>query len=141
MQYNSEIHHRQSIRLKEYDYSQNGVYFITICTQNKECLFGEIEDGEMRLNDAGKIIDRWWHKMKNKFPNIELDEYIIMPNHFHGILIIQNVDPVGAILCNRPQGENMISYTGENMVSYTGENMVSPLRIPNSYDGLGKYIS
>ena len=54
MTYNPNIHHRRSIRLKEYDYSQNGAYFVTICVQNRECLFGEIVDGEMVLNDAGK---------------------------------------------------------------------------------------
>ncbi len=90
MKYNPTIHHRRSIRLKGYDYSQNGAYFITICVQNRESLFGEIIDGDMKLNDPGKMIDIQWNELKNRFKNIELDEYVIMPNHFHGIISIVN---------------------------------------------------
>jgi len=79
--------HRRSIRLKGYDYSQNGAYFITICNQNRECLFGEIIGQKMILNDVGKMIDYQWNELQNKFNNIQLDEYIVMPNHFHGIII------------------------------------------------------
>jgi len=96
MKYNPEIHHRRSIRLKEYDYSQAGAYFITLCIQQKVCLFGTIVDEKMILNSAGKRVDHWWNELKNKYGNIELGEYIIMPNHFHGIII------VGANLCVRP---------------------------------------
>lgn len=84
---------RRSIRLKGYDYSRAGAYFITMCTHNRECLFGEIVNRQMQLNDAGKMIEEWWCKLKNKFTNIELDEYVVMPNHFHGIIIIVGVDP------------------------------------------------
>lgn len=87
--YNPELHHRRSIRLKGYDYSQSGLYFITICVQGRNCLFGKIINDEMVLNNAGKIIDDWWQKIPEKFPDIVLDEYIIMPNHFHAI--IENV--------------------------------------------------
>ncbi len=88
MSYNPEIHKRKSIRLKGYDYSQAGLYFITICCQNREHLFGEIKNGEMILNDAGQMIENEWLNLKNRFPTIELHEYITMPNHFHGILEI-----------------------------------------------------
>ena len=84
------IHHRRSIRLKGYDYSQNGAYFVTICVQNRECLFGEIENGEMVLNDAGKIIKTKWEQLLKYFFNIKLNEFVIMPNHVHRILIIDN---------------------------------------------------
>jgi putative transposase len=97
MKYNPEKHHRKSIRLKRYDYSENGAYFITICIQHRECLFGEIVAGEMRLNGAGMLAQKWWLELKNKYPHIELDEYVIMPNHFHGIITIQNETAVGAI--------------------------------------------
>ena len=93
MKYNPEIHKRRSIRLKGYDYSQAGLYFITICVQDRECLFGNIENGEMILNDAGKMIETEWLNLNNRFSNIELHEFIVMPNHFHGILEI-----VGATL-------------------------------------------
>lgn len=88
-------HNRRSIRLKGYDYSQQGLYFITICCQNRACLFGDISNGEMVLNDAGKMISTEWLALKKRFPNIELHEYIIMPNHFHGILEIVGASLVG----------------------------------------------
>lgn len=64
------------------------MYHITICTQNKLCLFGKIVDGEMQLNDAGKMVEQQWMNISNLFPNVELDEYVIMPNHIHGIIMI-----------------------------------------------------
>ena len=88
MKYEPAKHHRRSIRLKKYDYAQAGTYFVTICTQDRECLFGDVVDGEMRLNDAGCMIQKWWHESAEKFKNIELDEFVIMPNHFHGIIHI-----------------------------------------------------
>ena len=96
---------RKNIRLKEYDYSQAGAYFITICVQNRKCLFGHIVNQEMQLNDAGKMIDKWWNELQNKFTNIQLDQYVIMPNHFHGIVFINNVPDVsvGADLRVCPQ--------------------------------------
>lgn len=103
MKYNPEIHHRRSIRLKGYDYSQNGAYFITLCAQNKECLFGEIvgagsKPAQMILNDTGKIIEYTWNDLPNHNHNIELDEFIIMPNHIHGIVIITKDETiVGAV--------------------------------------------
>jgi len=84
--YNPLIHHRRSVRLKDYDYSSQGLYFITICVQDKKCLFGKIENDEMKLNAAGKMIMKWWAKVPEKFPDIILDEFIIMPNHFHAIV-------------------------------------------------------
>jgi REP element-mobilizing transposase RayT len=87
MPYNPAIHHRRSIRLKGYDYSQAGLYFVTICVQHKICLFGEIVDGEMILNDTGMMIEKWWMELPHKFPDIALDTYVIMPNHFHGIIV------------------------------------------------------
>ncbi|GAB6008425.1 transposase [Dysgonomonas reticulitermitis] len=87
-------HNRRSIRLFGYDYSQEGLYFVTICVQNRVCLFGKITDGEMILNDAGKIINNEWQHLKIKYPHVELHEYVIMPNHFHGIVEI--TDAVGA---------------------------------------------
>jgi len=86
MKYDPDKHHRRSIRLKGYDYSSTGAYFVTICTQNRACLFGEIWDGVMHLNDAGKMIDRVWHELPHRFLSVELDAFIVMPNHIHGII-------------------------------------------------------
>lgn len=90
MIYNPEKHHRRSIRLKGYDYSQAGAYFITICVQNRLHLFGNIEDGVMNLNPAGQMVERWWQEVPHKFPTLEIDEYVVMPNHFHAIIVIDD---------------------------------------------------
>ena len=90
--YNPEIHHRRSIRLRDFDYSANGAYFVTICTQGRECLFGGICDGEMILNEAGRRVTQTWTTLAAKFPEIVLGEFVVMPNHFHGIICITDVD-------------------------------------------------
>lgn len=76
---------RRSIRLRDYDYSSPGEYFITICTQNRECLFGEVVDGEMVLNEFGKIAHDEWLQTEKLRNNVELDVFVIMPNHMHAI--------------------------------------------------------
>jgi REP element-mobilizing transposase RayT len=86
--YNREIHHRRSVRLKGYDYSQPGAYFVTVCTWNKECLFGRIVDGEMHLNDYGKVVQEEWLRSAEIRREIMLDEWVIMPNHIHAIVVI-----------------------------------------------------
>jgi putative transposase len=98
MKYNPDIHHRHSIRLKGYDYSKEGLYFITICTQNMEHIFGEIIDGKMILNNAGKMINKIYNELEKIFPNIKLHEYIIMPNHFHCIIeiVVVGADSISA---------------------------------------------
>jgi len=88
MKYDPDRHHRRSIRLREYDYSSVGAYFVTICTHGRACLLGEVKDGEMRLNEAGRMVSEGWLKLPDKFPAVALDEYMIMPNHFHGIICI-----------------------------------------------------
>jgi REP element-mobilizing transposase RayT len=88
MQYDPAIHHRRSIRLKGYDYSQAGAYFVTICAQNRECLFGEIVDGKMQWNEAGYIAAQSWQWLAEQYRQVTLDEWVVMPNHLHGILII-----------------------------------------------------
>ncbi|MCC7119008.1 MAG: hypothetical protein IT310_10825, partial [Anaerolineales bacterium] len=92
MTYDPKIHHRRSIRLKGYDYSQNGAYFITICVQDRKHLFGKIVNGEMRLNQFGVIARDEWVKTSEMRKNIEMDEFVIMPNHMHGIIVIDDGD-------------------------------------------------
>ncbi len=79
--------HRRSIRLKEYDYCV-GAYFVTMVAQRRKCLFGEITNGEMLLNEFGRIAAECWHVIPEHFPNAELGAYIVMPNHVHGIIVI-----------------------------------------------------
>ena len=131
MKYNPKIHHRKSIRLKGYDYSQAGLYFITICTQNRENLFGKIVGAdlcvcpEMILNDAGKMVKNEWLRLPQRFNSIILHEYVLMPNHFHGIIEIITVraplvgaQNVGAQLeKGQPQG---IAPTGKHVGGMVG---------------------
>jgi putative transposase len=81
-------HHRRSIRLKGYDYSQAGEYFVTIVSFQRELLFGEIIDGKMNLNEFGKIADACWPAIPEHFPNVDLGVHVVMPNHIHGIIVI-----------------------------------------------------
>lgn len=94
--FNKDRHHRQSIRLRQYDYAQSGAYFVTICTQERACLFGVIEEDNMHLNDAGRMVQAVWTDLPNRYPGVEIDAFIVMPNHVHGIVSI--VDNVGAPL-------------------------------------------
>ncbi|MDH4222848.1 MAG: transposase [candidate division Zixibacteria bacterium] len=96
MSHNSNKQRRRSIRLKDYDYSQAGRYFVTICTQNCECIFGKVVNGNMRLNKFGRVVETEWRKTPAIRNTVKLDAFIVMPNHFHGIVIIVDDVPVGA---------------------------------------------
>lgn len=93
MKYDPAKHHRRSIRLKGYDYTQPGWYFVTICVQNRECLLGEIRDGVMHHNEFGNIVAECWQWLAEQYPYVDLDECVVMPNHFHGILGITDKIP------------------------------------------------
>ena len=102
-------HRRRSVRLREYDYAERGAYFVTIVTQDRSCLFGEIINDAMQLSGAGVAIQRWWFELKNKFATVETDEFVIMPNHLHGIVVITDTI-VGADLRVGPVAEG--AHTG-----------------------------
>ena len=88
----------ESARLKGYDYTQEGLYFITICTQNRENYFGEIVNGKMQLSNIGTLANVFWHEIKNHSKNVELHEFVVMPNHIHGVLeIVNSVDSVDSV--------------------------------------------
>ena len=89
-----EKHGRRSIRLPNYDYSGAGLYFVTICTCNRICLLGEIVKGEMRLNGSGRVVRAKWENIPRNFPDVEMDAFVVMPNHLHGIIVITG-DPLG----------------------------------------------
>ncbi len=105
--YNPNIHHRRSIRLKGYDYSRAGLYFVTLCCQDRACLFGEIRNGQHFLNDAGKIANGYWLEIPAHFPNAVLHEYIVMPNHVRGIieLVNEGVENQNRVENFQPQNE------------------------------------
>ncbi|MEX1001275.1 MAG: transposase [Crocinitomicaceae bacterium] len=128
-QYNPNNDRRRSIRLRGYDYSKKGLYFVTICLQNRQCLFGHIQNEKMILNNPGRMVEKWYFELENKFPDIKCDTMVIMPNHFH--CIIHNV---GADLRVCPdykkdykkgQSQKIASTLGEH--SILGEHVGSPL--------------
>lgn len=90
-----------SARLKNYDYASNGAYFITICSKNREHFFGQVADGEMHLSETGKITDNCWRKIIDHFPFVVLGEWVVMPNHVHGVVIIDKTDGDGGNTINR----------------------------------------
>ena len=85
-------HHRRSIRLPGFDYSAGGTFFITICAEDRRCLFGAVIDGEMHLNDAGRVVDASWRALPSLHPSISTDVLQIMPNHLHGVLRLTACD-------------------------------------------------
>ena len=115
--YDPERDRRRSIRLRGYDYAQPGAYFVTICTQERLCLFGEIVDGKVILNDAGRIATKCWNDIPVHFPQVALDQFVVMPNHVHGILWI--VKTIGAKDVSPDDGKH---------ISPVGAKNLSPLR-------------
>lgn len=88
MQYDPDKHHRRSIRLKGYDYSQAGAYFITICSFQRACILGQVEAGQMKLSEIGAAIQRVWENLPNHYTHLLVDAFVIMPNHIHGLLVL-----------------------------------------------------
>ena len=91
-------HHRRSIRLKGYDYSLAGAYFVTISTQDRVCVFGDIVSGVIRLSEAGRMVSTEWDTLPAWFPGVDLDAFVVMPNHIHGIIVFATRVSVGAPL-------------------------------------------
>jgi REP element-mobilizing transposase RayT len=104
MTYERERHHRRSIRLQGYDYSQAGAYFVTVYAESRECLFGKIVNGEMRLNDAGRLVQDVWGNLPNHYAGVDLDAFVVMPNHIHGIVMIVGAGPRACPHTGQPQG-------------------------------------
>lgn len=111
---------RRSIRLKGFDYRTPNAYFVTMCVNNRKCIFGDIVNNEICLNQAGYMVIKWYFELQNKFPGIECDEYVVMPNHFHCIIAIEQTEGrtegqthrsapirVGANLRVRPENVNV----------------------------------
>ena len=100
MTYGPNEHQRRSIRLPGYDYGQAGAYFVTVCAQNQQCVFGNVEAGMMHLNVLGEIVQETWRGLPGHYPYVELDAFLVMPNHVHMIVVL--VDSVGAGLKPAP---------------------------------------
>ena len=95
LNHQTQVHHRRSIRLKNYDYSQAGAYFVTTVTRTRACVFGEVVNGEMQLNDFGRIVQTVWNELPNHYSGMECDAFVVIPNHVHGIVVLNDL-PVGA---------------------------------------------
>lgn len=117
MKYDSEKLHRRSIRLKNYDYSSNGAYFITLVTKNRDNIFGEIINGEMNLNNLGDIVFQELIRTSEIRENIILDEFVIMPNHFHCVLFIDNKEKEGRMQYAPTNKENKFRSPSNNLGS------------------------
>jgi putative transposase len=115
-----ETSKRRSLRLKEYDYSQPGAYFITLCTHKRRCILGEVIEDEMRLNDVGRLVETEWLNTAKIRPYVSLDAFIVMPNHFHAIFFIQHragathrVAPTGAKPGGGPEPASVGAIVGQ----------------------------
>jgi REP element-mobilizing transposase RayT len=126
--YDPEKHHRRSIRLRGYDYARPGAYFVTICTRERECLFGDAANGAMNLNEYGKIAYEEWIRSATIRHEIRLDEFIVMPNHLHGIVILTDG-------------------RGSHSVGATGRSPLQPAHEPQTFrpgppkNSLGSFIA
>lgn len=136
-QYNPNIHHRRSIRLKGHDYAQAGLYFITICCENRICRFGNIENGEMILNEYGIIAHHEWVKLSERFPNFELDAFQIMPNHIHGIIVLNNVGATLAVA----QNDTRLAVAQNDGVAPIDDIRTGASPAPTLFDVVGAYKS
>jgi putative transposase len=112
MEFDPKIHHRHSIRLKGYDYAQAGLYFVTVVTRGRVPLFGEILDGEMHLNRCGEIVQRAWFDLPRHYSNAELGAFVIMPNHVHGIIILDDDRRGGSASGRAPESDRTITGLG-----------------------------
>lgn len=126
--FDPQKHHRRSIRLKGYDYSSAGAYYVTIVVQGRECLFGEIIGGEMYLNEYGEIVQKWWNEISIHFQNVDLGAFVIMPNHIHGIIFIIS-ERRGEVISPRDNPNNKIQAANVDETHNLGGE-TPPLRRP-----------
>ena len=137
--FDPQKHHRRSIRLKDYDYSQEGAYYVTIVTLQRVFLFGEIVNKEMYLSAYGEIVQKWWEEIPVHFSNVETGAFVIMPNHVHGIIYIFE-ERRGTVSVPKDDGENIISQNND----MSGENLggeTPPLQMFNGIPTLGQIVA
>lgn len=128
--FNPQKHHRHSIRLKEFDYSQAGAYYVTIVAWQRQCLFGEIMKGEMKLNPYGKIVQKWWNEIPKRFHIVGTSAFIVMPNHVHGIIIIHDNRRGTVPVPKNEANFNNIQSSHENDETGKSGGETPPLRVP-----------
>ncbi len=137
--FDPQKHHRRSIRLKGYDYSQEGAYYVTMVTWQREFLFGNIANQEMMLSQYGEIVQKWWQEIPVHFSNVKTGAFVIMPNHVHGIIYIFE-ERRGTVPVPEEDGENSISQNDD----MSGENLggeTPPLRGFDGIPTLGQIVA
>lgn len=139
MKYDPQKHHRRSIRLKGYDYTQVGAYFVTICTWQRECLFGDVVNNEMQLSRAGETVKFNWYYLPRRYPHVKLDTFVIMPNHVHGIIVLTDDD--ATTVCSVGAGLEKISTRETNIIAKpTPTESVTAKSTPAKRHGLPEII-
>jgi REP element-mobilizing transposase RayT len=123
---NNILPSRRSLRLKGYDYSKSGLYFITLCVQHRQHLFGKFVEKDLELNGAGKMVERWYFEMQNKYPNIRCHEMVVMPNHFHCIIEITVGNAPDNTVTDAHVGAPLRGRPNNAPVPNTNTNMESP---------------
>jgi REP element-mobilizing transposase RayT len=113
VKYDPERHHRRSIRLRGYDYSETGAYFVTICSFQRECLFGRVVDAEVELSQFGEVAASCWSAIPQHFSHVELDCFVVMPNHVHGIVVV--TENLGGTAMPCPYGRSLQGDSGGRM--------------------------
>lgn len=129
MMRNSTIHRRRSLRLKGYDYSMAGAYFVTICTQDRACLFGDVEAGAMHLNEAGEMVAALWDDLAARFSGVEIDRFVVMPNHLLGILVL-DADTGGATMAGAEAERAATKRATTRVAPTNGDPVGAPSWVP-----------
>ena len=127
--FDPQKHHRRSIRLKGYDYSQEGAYYVTIVTWQREFLFGDIVNQEMMLSPYGEIVQKWWEEIPVHFSNVETGAFVIMPNHVHGVIYILD------------ERRGTVSVPHDNVTQYALGGETPPLRAFDGIPTLGQIVA
>jgi putative transposase len=143
MAYDADTHHRLSARLKTFDYTSNAAYFITVCANVRTNVFGESVASKMRLNDAGEMILEEWHELQNRFP-IQLDEFIVMPDHIHGILLFVGAGLVPALADQRDRQNTADPLDGSDVTTESdgrATTRVAPTKNPVLGNVVGAFKS
>jgi REP element-mobilizing transposase RayT len=136
VKFNPDIHGRHSIRLEDYDYSRSGAYFVTVCIFERQCLLGEVVDGEMRLSEAGLLVETIWHSLPQRYQGLKVDALVVMPNHLHGIVVIN--DFVGAIheLPRQTPMQRRRAMTLSKVIGYLKMNSAKQINLLRGNSGL-----
>jgi len=132
MRYDPIKHHRRSIRLRGHDYSDPGEYYVTICTHNRECVLGEIKDGEMRLSNAGEIAERCWYEIPQHFENVGLGEFVTMPNHLHVIILLRGISRRDEVTSSLQIMSSSLRVTSSLQIMSSSLQVTSSLQIMSS---------